>query len=60
MNTIVKLREDRGLQLIMVGSAAAALIAYYTYYRLRQGSKTPAIEESDSDIHEINDRILYE
>lgn len=60
MNTILKLREDRGLQLIMAGSAAAAVIAFYTYYRLRQAGKTPASEESDSEIHEINDRILYE
>lgn len=60
MNTILKLKEDLKPSYVIGASAIAALMAFYAVYKINKSSKTPAIEDSDSEIHEINDRILYE
>lgn len=60
MNTILKLKDDHKLTYILGGSALLAIITGYAFYKTRKTTKTLPLDESDSEIHEINDRILYE
>lgn len=44
MNTILKLKDDKKLQYMVAGSAAAAMIVFYAIYRYKNRTKTPAID----------------
>lgn len=60
MNTILKLKDDHKLSYVLGGSALAAIVTLYAVYRMRKTTKTLTVDDSDSEIHEINDRLLYE
>lgn len=60
MNTILKLKDDHKLSYLLGGSALAAILTFYAFYKMRNTPKTLSMDESDTEIHEINDRLLYE
>lgn len=59
MNTILNFKNEGKMRYMMAG-ALAAILSFYAVYRWRKSNKTPIQQDSDSEIHEINDRLLYE